>query len=544
MSRQANIQSKDRRKDRRKERGKESGQYYQAYGCERDPFSDQGISGLFFSGGEREKIVQQLLHFSRFSQSPLMLVGKIGAGKTTVLQQLPNRVDKDIDIALVEAGIMQSDRQLLESICRGFRQPVPEQADLFENFSQWVAGQGARQRYVILCFDSADNLTAEFLRPFFDLVAMPGSFFRLVLAGEQELKPILQALADQYEFSLNVIELPLYNEQNVRDYAAYRLQSAGYQGELPFTDIQLRAGQRRSNGNIGQLNSLLRDMLIAGSGYHKKFNFKFPLVNLGIVAGLLLVILIAVLSNDSQPPELGEEEEIQLILSPPHDSSIDAPGVDQQLSGDNSSDASGLSAKTGEPQADIDERSEVLADKPANVVLAAEKTTQAAEPGLQRDASDTNNAEQVASRTPQKTEELVEKASKDPASANASNIANDATSDATSAGQTRQQLVRERLRSWPETGYALQVFGTHNTQRARKLVEQYFGQVDLLFYETLHNGKPWFVVISGPYSGRQAAQKSIALLPESLQRLRPWPRNIASIRNDIERYQAIIHSGE
>ena len=99
--------------------------------------------------------------------------------------------------------------------------------------------------------------------------------------------------------------------------------------------------------------------------------------------------------------------------------------------------------------------------------------------------------------------------------------------------------MRERLRSWPETGYALQVFGTHNAQRARTLVEQYFGEADLLFYETRHNGKPWFVVISGPYSGRQAAQSSVASLPDSLQRLRPWPRNVASIMGDIERFHAI-----
>jgi septal ring-binding cell division protein DamX len=109
----------------------------------------------------------------------------------------------------------------------------------------------------------------------------------------------------------------------------------------------------------------------------------------------------------------------------------------------------------------------------------------------------------------------------------------------------RLDVVRQvnlRLQAWSNEGYALQIFGTHNEQRAKKLVEEYFGEADLLFYETRHNGKPWFVVINGPYSGRQTAQESIATLPESLRRLRPWPRNIASIKADISRYDELLNT--
>ena len=143
MSRSANNR-------RQRPRSEETERYYAAYGCERDPFSDEGIRGLFFPAGEREKIVQELLHFTRFTCSPVLLLGKTGAGKTTLLQQLPGRADKDTEIALIEAEIMQSDRQLLDVILRGFRQPIPEHGDLFDVFSRWVHSQNARQRYVIL----------------------------------------------------------------------------------------------------------------------------------------------------------------------------------------------------------------------------------------------------------------------------------------------------------------------------------------------------------------------------------------------------------
>ncbi|NNM12621.1 MAG: hypothetical protein HKO60_11930, partial [Pseudomonadales bacterium] len=43
-----------------------------------------------------------------------------------------------------------------------------------------------------------------------------------------------------------------------------------------------------------------------------------------------------------------------------------------------------------------------------------------------------------------------------------------------------------------------------------------------------------------PYTGRQSAKESISSLPESLRRLRPWPRNVASIKGDILRFDELL----
>ena len=64
----------------------------------------------------------------------------------------------------------------------------------------------------------------------------------------------------------------------------------------------------------------------------------------------------------------------------------------------------------------------------------------------------------------------------------------------------------------------------------------------LYVYETRYSGKAWFVVVSGPYIGRDEAKQAIQDLAPGLQRLRPWPRNIASIQSDIQRFSAVIDS--
>jgi DamX protein len=163
---------------------------------------------------------------------------------------------------------------------------------------------------------------------------------------------------------------------------------------------------------------------------------------------------------------------------------------------------------------------ESLADMPATVVLA----------GSQQDVAVVNGS----ANTSVDNHAAIDQASGAQATASSENSAS------SSQSVIKVESAHKRLMAWSELGYALQIFGTHNAKRAKQLVDEYFGSADLLFYETRHNGKPWFVVVNGPYSGRQAARLSIEQLPESLQRLRPWPRNIASIQADIRRYGAAI----
>ena len=110
------------------------------------------------------------------------------------------------------------------------------------------------------------------------------------------------------------------------------------------------------------------------------------------------------------------------------------------------------------------------------------------------------------------------------------------------SGNFQTENMRFTIADWPDTGYALQIFGTHNPKRAQQLVEQYAKQLSLFVYETRYSGKAWFVVVSGPYIGRDEAKQAIQDLAPGLQRLRPWPRNIASIQSDIQRFSAVIDS--
>ena len=52
-------------------------------------------------------------------------------------------------------------------------------------------------------------------------------------------------------------------------------------------------------------------------------------------------------------------------------------------------------------------------------------------------------------------------------------------------------------------------------------------------YETRRSGKPWYVVVAGPYRDQAAARAAIAGLPKGLSEGQPWLRSVASVHADL-----------
>ena len=94
--------------------------------------------------------------------------------------------------------------------------------------------------------------------------------------------------------------------------------------------------------------------------------------------------------------------------------------------------------------------------------------------------------------------------------------------------------VREqRLLAYPETNYVLQLIGSVDEVRAREFVKRYINRMPVTYFETRLKGKPWFVVVTGPYNEKPAALAGIKVLPQELQKQRPWARSIAGVQKDI-----------
>lgn len=514
-------------------------QYLVNYRFERDPFSDVGARGLFFAGGGRKEAVESLLHYSRYGSTPVFLTGHIGCGKTTTLKALISELESDVDVAVVPAVLMVTPSQFFMAIARGFGldSMLDDAADFTAITQQLLAyfkDNAESERQSFLCIDNIQDLPTEVVNILFELLAYTDGGLGVLFVGEQSATAMLESAAEKNDLLLNRIELPVFDQHDVSAYVKYRLDAVGYGGEFPLTPMQLQALSYRSQGSLTQLHSVARSMLMAGMDSVKAERKPFPLPHL--LALIFLTILIVI--------GWRHEKDVAVVAEP--EPIVLAPAVSGYINGRDVNAAD----MTAEIIPDIDDTADT---KTVNQVRAAldalasntvDKTI-VNDVKLEKTAVDEAKTDQSAdNESIVRDSQLADMpASVVMATSNVINTSKSAELSDTTVGPQSVDKVNaahKRLMVWPDVGYALQIFGTHNAKRAKQLVDQYFGEADLFYYETRYNGRPWYVVVNGPYKGRAAAKLSIEQLPEGLQRLRPWPRNIASIQADIRRFSAAI----
>ena len=95
-----------------------------------------------------------------------------------------------------------------------------------------------------------------------------------------------------------------------------------------------------------------------------------------------------------------------------------------------------------------------------------------------------------------------------------------------------------RMESWvlsqPADYYALQVMGNSDESKIRDFIHAQSADLQLVYFETRHDGKPWYVAIYGHYASREEAQAAITELPVTLQENQPWARSFRVYQRLIE----------
>ncbi len=175
------------------------------------------------------------LEFGVMTGAPItMVTGEIGAGKTTLIQQLLHSLGEDIRIGLVSNTHANPDEMLRWAMMAlGQTAPAgaqyPELVSVFQTFliSEYAAG-----RRVVLIFDEAQNLNAEALeelRMLTNINSGKDELLQLVLVGQPELRdrvtsPSMSQLAQRI---VATYHLGALDAAATRAYIAHRLQTTG-----------------------------------------------------------------------------------------------------------------------------------------------------------------------------------------------------------------------------------------------------------------------------------------------------------------------------
>lgn len=212
--------------------------YADYFGLSERPFALQPDPSFIYWSGQHRRAFS-VLEFGIMSSAPITLItGEIGAGKTTLLRALLDRLDPNVIVGLISNA--QGGRgELIQWVLNALDvdiTPGETYVQLFQKLQEFIIGEYAAGRKVILIFDEAQNLSIEGLeelRLLTNINSGKDELLQLILVGQPELRdlvlnPRMRQLAQRItaSFHLTPMDLPA-----TEHYISHRLRHAGGSGE-------------------------------------------------------------------------------------------------------------------------------------------------------------------------------------------------------------------------------------------------------------------------------------------------------------------------
>lgn len=492
------------------------------YQLQHDPFAGRTPGFRFFTP-KRKPVLAQLHHMAHFSEQVQVVVGPTGAGKTLLRQALVASCNKDNVQCIVTSGRDTADAPALTRfLCQALN--VTDTHALRERAEQLHAT--GLQLYLVV--DDAHCLDGEAVQLLADLSQSGGRAApRVFLFADDSIADLLATVdmpADRVW--LQLVELAPFNLEETRDYLGQRLEAAGQGIEL-LDDEQVSQIHRQSGGWPGNINDVARRVMIDAIeparpvAPRRTKGAVLPLRSLVAVVLVGIGVAIAWMMGGDEP-----EATRTVINLPDQVATVDVSGADGpvlQMPSDEA--ANPLERILQDPDAE---------PAPPATATGDESTTTTA-------VADANDLpEPIAMPEPVPVEAPTVVAAPEPVAAPASQAQSQSeaatptspppTASRPAAGGYHQaNWYRQRAAS----EYSLQLLGSRSRQAALDFMAAQSGVADLGYFETVHEGKPWFVVTQGAYTGRTQAQQGAAKLPESLRKLNPWPRSMSSIQQSL-----------
>src|ERR671920_1145193 len=222
------------------------------------------------------KVHQEALSYLRFGIEGhagfVVITGEIGSGKTTMLQSLLGRLDRNTTVARL-VNTMLDPRELLEAIMldfgmdpTGMSKPV-----LLHRLGQFLVHQRQAGRLTLLVIDEAQNLSLpalEEIRMLSNLETEKSKLLQIILIGQPDLRdklarPELEQLRQRITVSYHLDPL---DAEETNHYINHRLARASIGAPLEFpTDVTDRIHDR--SGGVPRVINVIADAtLVFGYG--------------------------------------------------------------------------------------------------------------------------------------------------------------------------------------------------------------------------------------------------------------------------------------
>lgn len=245
--------------------------YETYYGLSAKPFQLRPDPHFFFGSKGHKRAMAYLEYGLSQGEGFIVVTGEVGAGKTTLVRNLFNKLPTDQIVAAHIVNTHLDPDDTLRMVVSSFGLPYEgaSKSDLLtrlEHFLRTVDRQGKR---ALLVIDEAQNLspkTVEELRMLSNFQTDDKSLLQTFLLGQPEFRATLHSPSMQ-QLRQRVIasyHLGPMDAQETRAYIEHRLHTVGWNGDPAFDDGAHAAIYAYTGGIPRKTNTLLDRVLLMG----------------------------------------------------------------------------------------------------------------------------------------------------------------------------------------------------------------------------------------------------------------------------------------
>jgi type II secretory pathway predicted ATPase ExeA len=245
--------------------------YLQFYELSQEPFSNAPVSRFYYSSAQHAQALMRLTHAVSNMKGLAILVGDIGAGKTTLarrmLDSLPEEEYEAALLVIIHSGITAS--WLLKRIALqlGVESPSEDKLTLLSQLYQRLVKIYEQGKKAVVLIDEAQMLSTreimEEFRGLLNLEVPERKLLSFVFFGLPEIEdnlrldpPLAQRVALKYRLE------PL-NAEATEAYIRHRLKLAGA-ARVPFSATALQRIHHHTRGTPRVINTLCDNLLFEG----------------------------------------------------------------------------------------------------------------------------------------------------------------------------------------------------------------------------------------------------------------------------------------
>jgi type II secretory pathway predicted ATPase ExeA len=241
--------------------------YLEHFGLTETPFSITPNPHFFWAGSGRGSLLQALRYAVQSEEGIVTVIGEVGSGKTMLCRMLLEDLPDGID-AIYLANPSFSRNEILDAIAHDLGVDTGTAPSRVDALNAELIRRFAAGRRVVLLIDEAHAMprdSLEEVRLLSNLETSTQKLLNIVLFGQPELNELLaqRDLRQLRERVVQRFELGPLPPGELRDYLAFRLQTAGFRGALPFSDAALALIARAASGITRRIHILADKALLS-----------------------------------------------------------------------------------------------------------------------------------------------------------------------------------------------------------------------------------------------------------------------------------------